>query len=154
MVFLTIGQSRISGHKTNSTLFFFQVCMHTSASTWETGSDYFYIASTLVTFCLPVILLFIPWLALLVQICGCCTRKLRSSEFWLSLMTLFMILFYEASRAPFELFNFHHILTNLKLGQTLPIAEFLPLAESYKAVMKWAVYAPALLHPLLYFTFR
>ena len=154
MVFLTIGQSRISGHKTNSTLFFFQVCMHTSASTWETGSDYFYIASTLVTFCLPVILLFIPWLALLVQICGCCTRKLRSSEFWLSLMTLFMILFYEASRAPFELFNFHHILTNLKLGQTLPIPEFLPLAESYKAVMKWAVYAPALLHPLLYFTFR
>ena len=69
-------------------------------------------------------------------------------------MTLFMILFYEASRAPFELFNFHHILTNLELGQTLPIAEFLPLAESYKAVMKWAVYAPALLHPLLYFTFR
>jgi len=130
-----------------------QVCMHTSASTWETGSDYFYIASTLVTFCLPVILLFIPWWALLVQICGCCTRKLRSSEFWLSLMTLFMILFYEASRAPFELFNFHHILTNLKLGQTLPIPEFLPLAESYKAVMKWAVYAPALLHPLLYFTF-
>ena len=128
--------------------------MHTSASTWETGSDYFYIASTLVTFCLPVILLFIPWWALLVQICGCCTRKLRSSEFWLSLMTLFMILFYEASRAPFELFNFHHILTNMKLGQTLPIAEFLPLAESYKAVMKWAVYAPALLHPLLYFTFR
>ncbi len=25
--------------------------------------------------------------------------------------------------------------------------------ESYKAVMKWAVYAPSLLHPLLYFTF-
>merc|ERR1712110_569903 len=124
-----------------------QVCMHTSAETWDTGSDYFYIASTLVTFCLPVILLLIPWWALLVQICGCCTRKLRSSEFWLSLMTIFMILFYEASRAPFELFNFHHILTNLELGQTLPIAEFLPLAESYKAVMKWAVYAPALLHP-------
>ena len=138
---------------TNS-IYFFQVCMHTSSPTWETGSDYFYIASTLVTFCLPVILLFIPWWALLVQICGCCTRKLRSSEFWLSLMTLFMILFYEASRAPFELFNFHHILTNWELGQTLPIAEFLPLAESYKAVMKWAVYAPALLHPLLYFTFR
>ena len=26
--------------------------------------------------------------------------------------------------------------------------------ESYKAVMKWAVYAPALLHPLVYFAFR
>ena len=25
--------------------------------------------------------------------------------------------------------------------------------ESYKAVMKWAVYAPSLLHPLLYFIF-
>jgi len=104
-------------------------------------------------FCLPVILLLIPWWALLVQICGCCTRKLRSSEFWLSLMTIFMILFYEASRAPFELFNFHHILTNWELGQVLPIANFLPLAESYKAVMKWAVFAPALLHPLLYFIF-
>ena len=101
--------------------------MHTSAETWATGSDYFYIASTLVTFCLPVILLFIPWWALLVQICGCCTRKLRSSEFWLSLITIFMILFYEASRAPFELFNFHHILTEWKLGQILPIGSFLPL---------------------------
>ena len=101
--------------------------MHTSAETWDTGSDYFYIASTLVTFCLPVILLFIPWWALLVQICGCCTRKLRSSEFWLSLITIFMILFYEASRAPFELFNFHHILTEWKLGQILPISSFLPL---------------------------
>jgi len=130
-----------------------QVCMHTSDPTWAVGSNYFYIASTLVTFCLPLILLFIPWWALLVQICGCCTRKLRSSEFWLSLMTIFMILFYEASRAPFELFNFHHILTTWKLGEVLPIADFLPLAESYKAVMKWAVYAPALLHPLLYFTF-
>ena len=128
--------------------------MHTSEETWAVGSDYFYIASTLVTFCLPLILLFIPWWALLVQICGCCTRKLRSSEFWLSLMTIFMILFYEASRAPFELFNFHHILTTWKLGDILPLTEdFLPLAESYKAVMKWAVYAPALLHPLLYFTF-
>ena len=134
-------------------LFVLQVCMHTSDPTWAVGSNYFYIASTLVTFCLPVILLFIPWWALLVQICGCCTRKLRSSEFWLSLMTIFMILFYEASRAPFELFNFHHILTTWKLGEVLPIADFLPLAESYKAVMKWAVYAPALLHPLLYFTF-
>lgn len=130
-----------------------QVCMHTSAETWDTGSDYFYIASTLVTFCLPVILLFIPWWALLVQICGCCTRKLRSSEFWLSLITIFMILFYEASRAPFELFNFHHILTEWKLGQVLPIDSFIPLADVYKAVMKWAVFAPALLHPLLYFAF-
>ena len=118
---------------------------------WAVGSDYFYIASTLVTFCLPVILLVLPWLALLVQICACCTRKLRSSEFWLSLICLFMILFFEASRAPFELFNFHHILTNWKIIG--PLDTFLPLAESYKAVMKWAVYAPALLHPFLYFTF-
>merc|ERR1712012_571119 len=129
-----------------------QVCMHTSEPTWETGSNYFYIASTLVTFCLPVILLFIPWWALLVQICGCCTRKLRSSEFWLSLMTIFMILFYEASRAPFELFNYQYILSNwgiTNLGKFLPQLD----AESYRAVMKWAVYAPTLLHPLLYFTF-
>ena len=130
-------------------LFIFQVCMHAGGN-WAAGSDYFYIASTLVTFCLPVILLFIPWWALLVQICGCCTRRLRSSEFWLSLITLFMILFYEASRAPFELFNFHHILTE---WQIIDLDPFLPLGESYKAVMKWAVYAPALLHPLLYFTF-
>jgi hypothetical protein len=95
-------------------------------------------------------LLFIPWWALLVQLCACCTRKLRSSEFWLSLITLFLILFYEASRAPFELFNFHHIITHWNITQ---LDTFLPLAESYRAVMKWAVYAPALLHPLLYFTF-
>lgn len=119
---------------------------------WSLGSDYFYIASTLVTFCLPVILLFIPWWALLVQICACCTRKLRSSEFWLSLITLFMILIFEASRAPFELFNFHHILTSWNIVGPLS-GPIWPMAESYKAVMKWAVFAPALVHPLLYFTF-
>jgi len=135
----------ISGRPNNA-----MVCMHRGEE-WAVGSDYFYIASTLVTFCLPVILLVLPWLALLVQICACCTRKLRSSEFWLSLICLFMILFFEASRAPFELFNFHHILTNWKIIG--PLDTFLPLAESYKAVMKWAVYAPALLHPFLYFTF-
>jgi hypothetical protein len=31
--------------------------------------------------------------------------------------------------------------------------EILPLGESYIAVMKWAVYAPAMVHPILYFTF-
>ena len=129
------------------------------------GSTMFYIISTLITFCIPVILLFIPWWALLVQVCGCCTRKLlpgRRSDFWLSIITLFLILFFEASRAPFEFFNFHHILTTWNVGRgdtkvlpldrdtMLPLGEF---GESYKAVMKWAVYAPALLHPLLYFTF-
>jgi len=128
-----------------------KVCMH-AGEEWLPGSDYFYIASNLVTFSLPVIMLFLPWWALLVQICACCTRKLRSSEFWLSLMVLFMILFYEASRAPFELFNYQYILSNWGITN---LEKFLPQldAESYRAVMKWAVYAPALLHPLLYFTF-
>ena len=123
----------------------------------------FFIISNLVTFCIPVILLFIPWWALLVQVCGCCTRKLRSSrsEFWLSIITLFMILFFEFSRAPFEFFNFYTILADKDNGWNVggePITvdflkNLIPLGESYKAVMKWAVYAPALLHPLLYFTF-
>jgi len=144
-----------------------EVCMHTKDGAffwpqdwgitndgWEAGSNFFFITSTLVTFCIPVLLLFLPWCALAVQICGCCTRKLRSSEFWLSLITLFLILFYETSRAPFELFNFHYILKNWGIT-SLSMDELLPgvIAESYKAVMKWAVYAPALLHPLLYFTF-
>merc|ERR1712012_779085 len=103
-----------------------QVCMHTSEPTWKTGSNYFYIASTLLTFCLPVILLFIPWWALLVQVCGCCTRRLRSSEFWLSIITLFMILFFEASRAPFELFNFHHILKEWHLVAFSEDEDFIP----------------------------
>ena len=122
---------------------------------YETGSIYFYIASTLLTFCLPVILLFIPWWALLVQVCGCCTRRLRSSEFWLSIITLFMILFFEASRAPFELFNFHHILREWQLVAFSEGEDFIPglNTEVYKLVMKWAVYAPAMLHPLLYFAF-
>lgn len=138
-----------------------KVCMHTGDGpfyfndndSWAAGSNFFYIASTLFSFCIPVLLLFIPWWALLVQICACCTRKLRSSEFWLSLITLFLILFYEASRAPFELFNFHYILKTWDVIKLEEIDNVLPLAESYKAVMKWAVYAPALLHPLLYFTF-
>ena len=131
---------------------YFQVCLH-RVGDWENGSNFFYILSTLITFVLPVVLLFIPWWALLVQVCACCTRKLPKSEFWLSLVTLFMIPFFEASRAPFELWNIHHILTSWpNVG---PLADFIPGldSESYKAVMKWAVYAPALLHPLLYFTF-
>ena len=43
--------------------------MHNIAEGWVQGSDMFYITSTLVTFCLPVIMLFIPWLALLIQVC-------------------------------------------------------------------------------------
>lgn len=91
-----------------------------------------------------------------VQACACCTRKLRSSEFWLSIITVFMILVFEASRAPFELWNFHHILTQwdeLKGNfATPPIIPGID-GESYRAVMKWAVYAPALVHPFLYFMF-
>jgi len=41
------------------------------------GSYMFFIESTLLTFVTPVVLLFIPWWALLVQLFGCCTRKLR-----------------------------------------------------------------------------
>lgn len=128
------------------------VCLHAVGS-WEDGSNFFYIMSTLLTFLLPVVLLFLPWWALFVQICACCTRKLPKSEFWLSIITLFMILFFEASRAPFELWNAHHIATSWpNVG---PFSTFIPGldGESYKAVMKWAVYAPALLHPFLYFAF-
>jgi len=139
----------ISGRPDDAT-----VCMHTSAPWGTTPSLYFYLASFLFTFVLPVVLLIIPWFALFIQSAGCCTRRLRSSDFWLSLITLFLILIYEASRAPFELFNVHYALTKFELGSILPLTEeFLPLGESYIAVMKWAVYAPAMVNPLLYFTF-
>jgi len=134
------------------------VCTHSQAGPeWGlTPSLYFYLASFVLTFLLPVVLLVIPWFALLVQAAGCCTRRLRSSDFWLSLITLFLILVFEASRAPFELFNIHYVLTNWTSGEDgiFPLEEFLTLdTESYKAVMKWAVYAPAMVHPLLYFAF-
>lgn len=64
-----------------------------------------------------------------------------------------------SSRFPFELFNIHYILTNSVIktesSDVLPLDPFIPGldSESYKAVMKWAVYAPALLHPILYFAF-
>ena len=115
-------------------LFRAQVCFHKTGK-WEDGSNFFYISSHLLTFALPVFLLFIPWWALLIQVFGCCTRKLRSSEFWLSIITLFMILFFEASRAPFELFNIHHILTNWdNLNEYLGDGPLIPglSGESYK----------------------
>ena len=56
----------------------FQLCIHADGL-YEDGSRFFYIASNLLTFVIPVILLFIPWWALLVQLFGCCTRKLRSA---------------------------------------------------------------------------
>jgi hypothetical protein len=40
----------------------------------------------------------------------------RRYDLWLSIITLFLILVFEASRAPFELFNIHHVLTNWKVG--------------------------------------
>jgi hypothetical protein len=130
------------------------VCMHTSEAWGQDPSIYFYLASFLFTFLLPLILLVIPWFSLFIQSAGCCTRRLRSSDFWLSLITLFLILIFETSRAPFELFNIQYVLTNWGAGDYLPLAqEFLPFGESYIAVMKWAVYAPAMVHPLLYFTF-
>ena len=133
-----------------------KVCMHSLSEWGKTPSLYFFFASFVLTFLLPVILLVIPWFALLIQAAGCCTRRLRSSDFWLSLITLFLILIFEASRAPFELFNIHYVLTNWSSGEggLFPLPPFLELeTESYKAVMKWAVYAPAMIHPLLYFAF-
>ena len=130
-----------------------QVCMHSSKEWGKDPSIYFYLASFLFTFVLPLVLLVIPWFALVIQSAGCCTRRLRSSDFWLSLITIFLILIFEASRAPFELFNVQYVLTNWELESLLPIQEILPLGESYIAVMKWAVYAPAMVHPILYFTF-
>jgi hypothetical protein len=134
-----------------------EVCMHNvDGDDFLNGSNYFYFASTLVTFVGPFILLFIPWCALLVQACGCCTRKLPSSEFWLSIITLFMILFFEAARAPYELFNFHLLLTRWGLFDLGSDGEYIIPGidgESYKAVMKWCLYAPSFLNPMLYFTF-
>lgn len=130
-----------------------KVCMHSGNEWGKDPSIYFYLASFLFTFLLPIVLLVIPWFALLIQSAGCCTRRLRSSDFWLSLITIFLILIFEASRAPFELFNIQYVLTNWTAGTLLPIPEILPLGESYIAVMKWAVYAPAMVHPILYFTF-
>lgn len=130
-----------------------KVCMHSGNEWGKDPSIYFYLASFLFTFLLPIVLLVIPWFALLIQSAGCCTRRLRSSDFWLSLITIFLILIFEASRAPFELFNIQYVLTNWTAGTLLPISEILPLGESYIAVMKWAVYAPAMVHPILYFTF-
>merc|ERR1712223_2312596 len=89
-----------------------KVCMHSLSEWGKTPSLYFFFASFVLIFLLPVILLIIPWFALLIQAAGCCTRRLRSSDFWLSLITLFLILIFEASRAPFELFNIHYVLTN------------------------------------------
>jgi len=130
-----------------------KVCMHSGSDWGKDPSVYFYLASFLLTFILPLILLVIPWFALLIQSAGCCTRRLRSSDFWLSLITIFLILIFEASRAPFELFNIQYVLTNWTAGTLLPIDEIIPLGESYIAVMKWAVYAPVMVHPFLYFTF-
>ena len=45
---------------------------------------------------------------------GCLT--IRRYDLWLSIITLFLILVFEASRAPFELFNIHHVLTNWNMG--------------------------------------
>jgi len=133
------------------------VCMHTSLDWGQDPSIYFYLASFLFTFLLPLVLLVIPWFSLFIQSAGCCTRRLRSSDFWLSLITLFLILIFETSRAPFELFNIQYVLTEwgkeTGAGVFLPIEKFLPFGESYIAVMKWAVYAPTMVHPLLYFIF-
>jgi len=130
------------------------VCMHRmDEPSWLQGSIYFYTTSFVVTFLVPAILLFIPWWALLVQIMACCTKKLRSPDFWLSLVVIFLILIFSASRAPFELYNVHYVLTNWKIGSALPLKAFLVFGESYKAVMKWAVYAPAMLNPIVYLIF-
>jgi hypothetical protein len=42
--------------------------MHRGGGYWESGSNYFYIVSTLVTFVIPFLLLILPWFALLVQV--------------------------------------------------------------------------------------
>jgi hypothetical protein len=55
------------------------VCMHRGGA-YQELSNYFLFASFLLTFLLPVILLFLPWCALLVQSASCCTRKLRDDS--------------------------------------------------------------------------
>jgi len=146
-------KNEIVGRDENS-----MVCMHKmdeelGETSWLNGSIYFYITSFVLTFLVPAILLFIPWWALLVQSMACCTKKLRSPDFWLSLVVIFLILIFEASRAPFELYNVHYVLTNWKIGSILPLEPCIVFGESYKAVMKWAVYAPAMLNPIVYLIF-
>merc|ERR1712045_677109 len=81
-------KNQMPGRPDNAT-----VCMHTSLDWGQDPSIYFYLASFLFTFLLPLVLLVIPWF---------------------SLFTLFLILSFETSRAPFELFNIQHVLTNWK----------------------------------------
>jgi hypothetical protein len=45
------------------------------------------------------------------------------------------------------------VLTTWNLEPWLPLDSFIPMGESYIAVMKRGIFAAAMVHPLLYFTF-
>jgi hypothetical protein len=42
--------------------------MQRGGELWDSGSNYFFILSTSITFVIPVLLLVLPWFALLVQV--------------------------------------------------------------------------------------
>eukprot|EP00096_Caligus_rogercresseyi_P008141 TRINITY_DN2652_c0_g1_i3.p1 TRINITY_DN2652_c0_g1~~TRINITY_DN2652_c0_g1_i3.p1 ORF type:complete len:470 (-),score=88.61 TRINITY_DN2652_c0_g1_i3:1826-3235(-) len=128
-----------------------KACIHRSGD-WADQSNFFYLMASQLTFIIPVVLLIFPWFAILIQICSCCTRKLNKSELWLSVITLFLIIIWEVSRAPLKLFNIHHLLTNWEVANLEP---FLPFVNTqiYRALMKWAVFAPSAIHPLIYLMF-
>ena len=119
-------------------------------STVCTNNNLLHLAWSLTTFLLPTLLLLITWLFLLLQSAGFCSRRpqLRSADLSLSLITLLLIPLFVVSRGPIELFNLQLFLANFSSVEIFSFGEF------YRAVMKWAVFAPAMLHPLLYFTLR
>ena len=113
-----------------------------NSSVCTTTSPNLDLVFSLTTFILPTILLLIPSAFLFLQSAGVAARRLESHDRSLSLITFCLIPVFVVSRAPAELFNLQ-LLVNWR---TEVFGDF------YVALMKYAVFAPAMIHPLLYFT--
>lgn len=112
--------------------------------------------NTLASFWAPMVLLIVPWMGLLAQVIGggCCMDKylLPAKDFRLALIAILAVVVYEASYAFLALFDLQLLLTSPP-EHALTVQPFINFGLSWRAVMKWAIFLPSAVNPILFLIF-
>jgi len=121
------------------------------------NDDMIPLGATLATFWLPMALMVVPWFGLLVQASGLFNqRQLKTRAFRMSLVVVLMVVVYEGCHVWLATYDLHSLLTTsvgVVTHHPFLLRPFLRFGQSWLVVMKWSIFLPSALNPLLYLLF-
>jgi len=120
------------------------------------NDDLIPLGNTIATFWMPMALMVVPWFGLLVQASGFFGSQLKTRAFRMSLIVVLMVVVYEGSHVWLATYDLHALLTTsvgVATHHPFLLRPFLRFGQSWLVVMKWSIFLPSALNPILYLLF-